>query len=174
MWNAPGYLPDSDSPPPIFKDYTEAAEYLADELEALAKAYEEGDRDGDRFEAMAAECRESSEADRFATDGPDGYRYAVEETEARGRWTTGEETDRLDAGGGSYVVLTYTESATGLGTTAREAADDVSSVCGSNVEQPDGDTFAYVMVDSDRLSEAAEELRESGFELEDSDGELVA
>jgi hypothetical protein len=172
MWNQPGCLPDSSTPPPVFKDYGEAAEYLADELETLANGYDETEKDGDCFEGMAEACRTSTDVDRFAMDGPDGYRYAVEETEARGRWTAGEEQPSQH--GASYVVLTYTESATGLGTTAKEAAADVSSVCGCIVEHRGGDTFAYVIVDSDCLPEAAEELRESGFELEDSDGELVA
>ena len=175
MWNQPGYLPDQDTPPPVFKDYGEAAEYLADFLDLSANGYEEGERDGDTFDRMAAECRESSEAEPFATDGPDGYRYSVDETESRGRWSAGEEhpadgdCTMLD----SYVVLTYTERTDGLGPTAREAADDVASVCGSNVEQPREDNFAYVMVDSWRLSEAATELRDSGFELVGTDGELV-
>jgi hypothetical protein len=69
------------------------------------------------------------------------------------------------------VVLTYTERSDGLGLTAKEAADDVSSLCGSMVERED--TMAYTIIDSDRLSEAAGELRESGFELVDSDGELI-
>lgn len=166
MVNRPGYLPEGEAMPPVFKDYDSAADYLADELEGLGTVYEIGDRDGDRFDSMAEQCRESSESERFAMDGPDGYLYAVEETEARGRWTTGEE----DHGA---VVVTFTERADGLGTTAREAADDVASLCGSMIEQPRGDSFAYAMIDSGRLSEAAEELREEGFELVDSEGELV-
>lgn len=168
LWNQPGYLPDSDTPPPVFKDYGEAAEYLADELAALGNPYEEGDRDGDCFDGMAEACRESTEEDRFAMDGPDGYRYAVTETDARGRWIAGEEQT------GGYVVLTFTERGDGLGVTAKEAADDVSSIDGNHVEQADGYTFAYAFVDSDRLSEAAEELRAHGFELMDSEGEIVA
>jgi hypothetical protein len=164
--NLPGH--DSDTPPPpIFKDYGEAAEYLADELDIRASRHDLGDKDGDRFETMAQECRESSETDRFSTDGPDGYRYGVEETEARGRWTAGREHPD------GSLVLTFTESPTGLGTTAKEAADEVCSVMGNMVEQPRGDNFAYVLIDSDGLSEAAEELREAGFELADSEGELV-
>jgi len=167
IFHLPGHLPDSDSPPPVFKDYSEAAAYLADELDCIASGFEEGERHGDRFEAMAADCSNSTEEDGFATDGPDGYRYAVEETESRGRWTTGPE----DHGA---VVVTFTEREDGLGPTARDAADEVSSLCGSSIEQPRGDSFAYAMIDSGRLSEAAEELRDSGFELEDLEGELVA
>lgn len=168
IWNMPGYLPDSCEPPPIFKSYGEAADYLADELETIANGFKEGERYGDRFESMAAECRESSEDEGFAMDGPDGYRYAVEETDSRGRWTAGQEGT-----GSSYVVLTYTERSDGLGPTASEAADDVISVCGSSIESGEGDDFAYVMVESGRLDEAANELRESGFELADSDGEII-
>ena len=173
IWNQPGCLPDSDSPPPVFKDYTEAAEYLADFLDFTANGFEEGERDGDCFDGMAEACRESTEDNVFAMDGPDGYRYSVEETESRGRWTAGEETPDLYDGPGAYVVLTYTERQDGLGPTAREAADDMVSVCGSLIEQPREDNFAYVMVDSGRLSEAANELRDSGFELVGTDGELV-
>jgi hypothetical protein len=177
MWNSPGCLPDSDTPPPVFKSYEEAAEYLADELATIGNDYEEGDREGDAFDRMAEECRESSEDDVFAMDGPDGYRYAVEETDSRGRWSAGPERPctrmRWLESPSSYVVLTYTERADGLGPTAKEAADDVSSLCGSMIEQPREDNFAYVMIDSGRLGEAANELRESGFELVGSDGELV-
>lgn len=171
LWNVPGYLPDSCEPPPVFKDYNEAAEYLADTLLGLAMDYEPGDKDGDTFERMAEECRGTTEEAGFATDGPDGYRYSVEETESRGRWTAGPEHHDPDTG--DFVVLSYTERQDGLGPTARETADDVSSVCGSMVEQPREDDFAYVHIESGRLAEAAGELRESGFELEDIEGELI-
>ena len=175
MWNSPGCLPDQDTPPPVFKDYGEAAEYLADFLDLSANGYEEGDRDGDAFDGMAEACRESTEETGFAMDGPDGYRYSVDETESRGRWvTSGEKHSGIDGEPfDSYVVLTYTERSDGLGPTAREAADDVSSLCGGMIEQPRADNFAYVMVDSGKLGEAAGELRESGFELVGTDGELV-
>jgi hypothetical protein len=169
----PGCLPDLCEPPPVFKDYGEAAEYLAYELDSMAGTQFDSERSGDTFDRMAAACRESTEDDVFAMDGPDGYRYAVEETESRGRWTTGgERTDPADPLVG-YAVLTYTERTDGLGPTAKEAADDVSSLCGSMIEQPQEDNFAYVMIDSGRLAEAANELREAGFELVGADGELV-
>ena len=174
VWNSPGCLPDSDSPPPVFKDYGEAAEYLADTLDDIAFNYGEGDMQDTPFERMAEECRGSTEETSFAMDGPDGYRYAVEETESRGRWTAGSETTVVEGMAFvSYVILTYTERSDGLGPTAREAADDVASVCGSNIESNPLDNFAYVMVDSGRLAEAATELRDSGFELVGADGELV-
>jgi hypothetical protein len=168
----PGCLPDLCEPPPVFKDYGDAADYLAETLNNIANGYAMVDETGYKFERMAAACRESSEDNVFAMDGPDGYRYAVEETDSRGRWTTGPEHPD-DCGLLSYVVLTYTERSDGLGPTAKEAAEDVSSLCGSRIEQPREDNFAYVMIDSGRLAEAANELREAGFELVDVDGELV-
>jgi len=169
----PGCLSEGDGPPTVHGSYRDAAEEIAETLDRAADGYEEGDEEGDRYEALAKQARASTEEEGFAETGPDGLRYTVETIDPRGVWTA---SDRDGSDGFPDVLLSY-GPASDSDTTAEEAAEEVSSVCGSmiEVEESRGPGFglAYVLVDSTRLREAAGEFRESGFLLVDEHGDEI-